>query len=65
MKPIGANGSDRDRWIHKKKYRRPDYQERQRQHDTQLQKKTSMHNNARHKDSGHELHTNKEEGQRV
>jgi hypothetical protein len=49
----------------KKEYRRPDNQESQRQHDTQLQKKTSMHNNARHKDSGHELHTNKEKGQRV
>jgi hypothetical protein len=46
----------------KKEYRRPDNQESQRQHDTQLQKKTSMYNNARHKDKqANALHINKRE----
>jgi len=46
----------------KKEYRRPDNQESQRQHDTQLQKKTSMYNNARHKDKqANTLHINKRE----
>ena len=26
LRPVGAHGSDHDRWIHEKKYRRPDYQ---------------------------------------